>query len=126
MYPQSILLVPSFARRESGNCRFSYAETWELVNLFVGTNNFSYHICYENIGRKQQSTYFEVKRQTDHGPTESINQSVNQSINQSINVFQGKIQTVQFTNIYKHILFLHDIHMILAIMKTNYLLSRLF
>ena len=25
--------------------------------------------------------------------------------NQSINVFQGKIQTVQFTNIYKHILF---------------------
>ena len=28
-----------------------------------------------------------------------------QSINQSINVFQGKIQTVQFTNIYKHILF---------------------
>ena len=39
--------------------------------------------------------------------------------NQSINVFQGKIQTVQFTNIYKHILFLHDIHMILVIMKTN-------
>ena len=37
----------------------------------------------------------------------------------SINVFQGKIQTVQFTNIYKHILFLHDIHMILVIMKTN-------
>ena len=29
-------------------------------------------------------------------------------INQSINVFQGKIQTVQFKNIYKHILFLHD------------------
>ena len=43
----------------------------------------------------------------------------NQSINQSINVFQGKIQTVQFTNIYKHILFLHDIHMIFMIMKTN-------
>ena len=39
--------------------------------------------------------------------------------NQSINVFQGKIQTVQFTNVYKHILFLHDIHMILVIMKTN-------
>ena len=49
-----------------------------------------------------------------------------QSINQSINVFQRKIQTVQFANIYKHILFLHDIHMIIVIMKTNYnLLSRL-
>ena len=33
-------------------CRFSYAGTWELVNLFVGTKNFSYHICYENIGGK--------------------------------------------------------------------------
>ena len=31
--------------------------------------------------------------------------SCNQSINQSIDVFQGKIQTTQFTNIYKHILF---------------------
>ena len=37
----------------------------------------------------------------------------------SINVFQGKIQTVQFTNIYEHILFLRDIHMIPMIMKTN-------
>ena len=33
-------------------CRFSYAGTWELVNLFVGTKNFSYHICYENIDGK--------------------------------------------------------------------------
>ena len=33
-------------------CRFSYAGTWELVNLFVGTKKFSYHIGYENIGRK--------------------------------------------------------------------------
>ena len=48
-----------------------------------------------------------------------VNQSINQSVNRSINVFQGKVQTVQFTNIYKHILFLHDIHMILVIMKTN-------
>ena len=48
-----------------------------------------------------------------------VNQSINQSINQSNNVFQGKIQAVQFTNIYKHILFLHDILMIIAIMKTN-------
>ena len=41
------------------------------------------------------------------------------SNNHSINVFQGKIQIVQFTNIYKQILFLHDILMIIAIMKTN-------
>ena len=34
--------------------RFSYAGTWELVNLFVGTKNFSCHICYENIGRKHR------------------------------------------------------------------------
>ena len=45
--------------------------------------------------------------------------SINQSINPSINQFQGKIQTVQFTIIYKHILFLHDILMIIVIMKTN-------
>ena len=38
--------------------------------------------------------------------------------NQSINLFQGKTQTVQFTNICKYILFLHDIVMITAIMKT--------
>ena len=44
---------------------------------------------------------------------------INESINQSINVFHGKIQTVQFTNIYEHILFLRDIHMIPVIMKTN-------
>ena len=25
---------------------------WELVNLFAGTKNFSYHICYDNIGWK--------------------------------------------------------------------------
>ena len=31
--------------------------------------------------------------------------SINQSINQSIPVFQRNTQTVQFTNIYKHILF---------------------
>ena len=33
------------------NCRFSYAGTWELVNLFVGTKYLSYHSCYENIGK---------------------------------------------------------------------------
>ena len=33
-------------------CSFSYSGNRELVNLFVGTKIFSYHICYENIGRK--------------------------------------------------------------------------
>ena len=50
----------------------------------------------------------------------SINQSINQSINHSINAFEEEIQTVQFTNMYKHIIFLHDILiMIIMIMKTN-------
>ena len=43
--------------------------------------------------------------------------SFNQSINQSIN--QGKIQTVQFANIFKHVLFLHDKLTNIGIMKTN-------
>ena len=30
------------------HCRFSYAKTWELLNLFVRTNIFSSHICCEN------------------------------------------------------------------------------
>ena len=34
-------------------CPFLYAGTWELVNLFVETNIFNYHICYENIGRSK-------------------------------------------------------------------------
>ena len=41
----------SYLVKEYKCCRFSYAGTWELVNLFVRTKNFSYHICYENIGR---------------------------------------------------------------------------
>ena len=32
-------------------CHFSYARTWELVNLFVGTKHFTYHICYENSSK---------------------------------------------------------------------------
>ena len=44
--------------------------------------------------------------------------AVNQSINQSINIFQGKTQTGQFTNLNKDISFLHDILMIIVIMKT--------
>ena len=42
-------------------CRFSYAGTWELVNLFVGTKHFSYHTCYENIGRKQNKILWHPK-----------------------------------------------------------------
>ena len=50
------------------NCRFSYAGTWELVNV-CRDKNFSYHICYENIDGKQQNTPKSRDRQTmDHGP----------------------------------------------------------
>ena len=34
-----------------GYCRFSYAETWELLNLFVGTKNYNYHICCKNLAK---------------------------------------------------------------------------
>ena len=68
MFSSAILLnkVESFQKRAlrilyedyvSSHCRFSYAGTWELVNLFVGTKNFSYHICCENIGRKHKILY---------------------------------------------------------------------
>ena len=53
--------------------RSSYAGTWELVNLFVGTKDFSYHICYENIGRIHNKILWELKIQTDHGQTELSN-----------------------------------------------------
>ena len=67
-------------------CRFSYAGTWELVNLFVRTKNFSCHICYENIGRKiAKSKYSLVKRQIDHGQTELNNILVNKSALNEIN-----------------------------------------
>ena len=65
-------------------CRFSYAGTWELVNLFVGTKNVSYHICYENIGQKTEK-YSEVKRQTDHGQTELNNMLVKKNVLNEIN-----------------------------------------
>ena len=50
-------------------CRFSYGGNCELVNLFVGTKNFSYHICYENICGKHNKIYtlksrFKRQRQT--------------------------------------------------------------
>ena len=67
-------------------CRFSYAGTWELLNLFVRTKNFSCHICYENIGRKiAKSKYSLVKRQIDHGQTELNNILVNKSALNEIN-----------------------------------------
>ena len=65
-------------------CRFSYAGTWELVNLFVGTKNVRYHICYENIGQKTEK-YSEVKRQTDHGQTELNNVLVKKNALNEIN-----------------------------------------
>ena len=37
------------------DCHFSCAETWELVTLFVRTKSFSYHMCYENIGREYRT-----------------------------------------------------------------------
>ena len=40
------------------------------------------------------------------------------AVNQSINIFQGKTQTGQFTNLNKHISILHDILLIIVIMKT--------
>ena len=46
------ILSTKITRQCIEDCRFSYAGTWELVNLFIGTNIFSYHIYYENIGRK--------------------------------------------------------------------------
>ena len=45
-------------------CSFSYAGILELVNLFVRTKNFSYHICYENSSKTQQNTQDSGDRQT--------------------------------------------------------------
>ena len=69
---------------KSLNCHFSYAGTWELVNLFVRTKNFSYHICYENIDRIAK--YSEVKRQAVHGgQTELNNMLVRKNVLNEIN-----------------------------------------
>ena len=62
-----------------------YAGTWELVILFVGTKNFSYHIYYENIARPKTTKYSEVKRQTDHGQTELSNMLVKKDVLNAIN-----------------------------------------
>ena len=69
---------------KSLNCHFSYAGTWELVNLFVRTKNFSYHICYEKIDRIAK--YSEVKRQAVHGgQTELNNMLVRKNVLNEIN-----------------------------------------
>ena len=64
------------------NSHFLYAMTWELVNLFVGTKIFSYHICYENIAK-----YLRVKRKTDPEQTELNNMLVKRSVLNEINKF---------------------------------------
>ena len=51
--------------------RFSYAGTWELVNLFVRRKIFSYSICFKNIAKESR-----FKRQTDHEQTEVSNMLV--------------------------------------------------
>ena len=40
-------------------CRFSCTGTWEVVNLFVGTKNFSYHICYEKMDIAKPCTHLQ-------------------------------------------------------------------
>ena len=67
-------------RERGGYCRFPYAGTWELVNLFVGTKNFSNHICYENIGRKHNNILW--SQETD---TELSNMLVKRNILNKIN-----------------------------------------
>ena len=64
----------SASRTQTYYCRFSYAGTWELVNLFIGTKN-SYHICYENIGRKHNKILWSQETDmTDHGGTDTTEQ----------------------------------------------------
>ena len=41
--------------------KIPYAGTWELVNMFLGTKNFSYHICYENSSKTAKNS--RLKRQ---------------------------------------------------------------
>ena len=45
--------------------------------MFVGTNIFSYHICYENTAKDSR-----VKRHTDHRQTELNNMLVKKKLNE--------------------------------------------
>ena len=70
-------------------CRFLYPGTSEVVSLFVGLKNFSYHICYENIGRKHNKILWSQEtdraRQADHGQTELSNMLVKKNVLNEIN-----------------------------------------
>ena len=57
----SVLLVILFIIA-SCYCRFSCTGTWEIVNLFLRTKNCSYHICYENTGRKHNKILWSQDR----------------------------------------------------------------
>ena len=61
-------------------CRFSYAGTWEVVTLFVKTEKFSSHICYENIGRKNSRIKILTSQESDHGQTELNNMLVSKRV----------------------------------------------
>ena len=56
-------------------CRFSYAGTWGLVNLFVGTKTFSCHISYENIDRKNSKIKILMSQETDRPWTDKTEQN---------------------------------------------------
>ena len=87
---QIIIRARAYTNVYLRNCRFSYAGTWELVNLFVGTKKISYRICQENIGREhgiQQNT-----QETDTGRTWKVKRSVLNETNKGRNIhsrFQG-------------------------------------
>ena len=78
-------------------CRFLYVGTWELVNLFVGTKNFSYHIFYENIAREHNKILWSQEmKQTDQEETDLCNMLVNKNelneINKEGTFPQGKVK----------------------------------
>ena len=54
----NVLRKCSTVFKELEYCRFPYAETWELVNLLVGTKIISYYICFES-----STKYLIVNRQ---------------------------------------------------------------
>ena len=54
------------------------------MNLFIGTKNFSYHVCYEHIA-KYSRVKGQTARQTDHGETELNNMLVKKSVLNEIN-----------------------------------------
>ena len=66
-------------------CRFSYVETWELVNLFAGTKILA-TIFVMRTKAENLTKYPEVKRQmTDHGQTELSNMLVTKNVLNEMN-----------------------------------------